>query len=183
MSYTLNKPATEQQLKTFIKTYNTDMRLSLAETDSEYILLEPYETLVNGTVVIDEDEKADYEELVDLNNTNNSTIESENYVNSSITLDTTVSDTFELQAGKQYNTVLTRNITLTIANVTTNKLFSQTLVHVKAPSTYNVTSFGTTYYYNGKKPDLTEDALYDLIYEWDNAGQVWTVGCVKKSSV
>ena len=73
-------------------------------------------------------------------------------------------------------------VTFTLPTVEDNTKFTQILVQVNLIALYSIDT-GTTYFFNGKTPDLSAIGIYDLIYEYDKQNAVWVCGAMKKDTV
>lgn len=76
---------------------------------------------------------------------------------------------------------LSGNTTFTLPTVSNTAIFHQILVQVNMPTAYTII-LGTSTYFGGSAPDLSNTGNYNLIYEYDNALQAWVVGCVSKGA-
>ena len=57
--------------------------------------------------------------------------------------------------------------------------FNQILVQLYMPSVVSI-SLGTSIFFNGKTPDLSESGNYDIIYEFDRSNWEWACGVIYK---
>lgn len=73
----------------------------------------------------------------------------------------------------------TGNTTFTLPTVTDTTVFHQILVQLNLTTVYTI-ALGTSTYFGGTAPDLSETGNYNLVYEYDNALSAWVVGCIDK---
>ena len=92
----------------------------------------------------------------------------------------TYSSTVSLLTNKIYTLTLSGNVTFSLPQATAGVL-NQIEVQLYMPSVYTIT-LGTTTYFGGEAPDISEAGYYTLIYEYDNVHSVWVVGALKKAS-
>ena len=94
---------------------------------------------------------------------------------------TTLSGTSITLTDNSINTLTpTGNTTFTLPTVTDTTIFHQILVQLNLSTVYTIT-LGTTTYFGGTAPDLSNVGNYNLIFEYDNALSAWVVGAVSKS--
>lgn len=91
------------------------------------------------------------------------------------------SSTVNLLTNKIYTLTLSGNITFSLPQATDDVL-NQIEVQLYMPSVYTI-NLGTTTYFGGEVPDISEAGYYTIIYEYDNIHSVWVVGSLKKASV
>lgn len=75
----------------------------------------------------------------------------------------------------------TGTITFTLPTITDNTTFHQILVQLDLSTVVSLT-LGTSYFFGGEAPDLSEAGYYNLIFEYDSTRQGWVVGAVKKAA-
>ena len=73
------------------------------------------------------------------------------------------------------------NVQFSLPTITDYSKFHQIMVQVYMASVKTI-SFGTTYYFNGEAPDVSEAGYYTVIYEFDSWKKQWAVGVLKKAS-
>lgn len=93
----------------------------------------------------------------------------------------TYASTFALTNNTTYKLTLTGNITFSLPTPTSTVVVNQILVQIYM-STARTINLGTSVYFGGEAPDLSEAGYYDLIYEYDNLRSAWVVGALKKAS-
>lgn len=71
-------------------------------------------------------------------------------------------------------------VTFVLPNVSADTKLNQILVQVNLSTVYSI-NVGTTHYFNGKSPQMSSTGMYDLIFEYDEAQNIWVVGCMRKS--
>ena len=76
----------------------------------------------------------------------------------------------------------TADVTFTLPTVTDNTVFHQILIQVDQSTAISWT-WGTTYYFGGVAPDMSNTGYYNIIYEYDSTKQAWCVGAVSKAEV
>lgn len=78
----------------------------------------------------------------------------------------------------QHTITISGNTTFTLPGVSDATKFHQILVLMYMPTLYSLT-LGTTTYFGGIEPDLSDTGRYTLIYEYD--GTQWVVGALYKA--
>lgn len=71
-------------------------------------------------------------------------------------------------------------VNFVLPDISTDTKLNQILVQVKLSTVYSI-NVGTTHYFNGKSPQMSSTGMYDLIFEYDEAQDVWVVGWMRKS--
>jgi len=89
------------------------------------------------------------------------------------------SSTVNLTINKIYTLTLSGNVTFSLPQPTPGVL-NQIEVQLYMPSVYTI-NLGTTTYFGGEVPDISEVGYYTIIYEYDNVHSVWVVGSLKKA--
>jgi len=89
------------------------------------------------------------------------------------------SSTVNLTINKIYTLTLSGNVTFSLPQPTPGVL-NQIEVQLYMPSVYTI-NLGTTIYFGGEVPDISEVGYYTIIYEYDNVHSVWVVGSLKKA--
>lgn len=74
----------------------------------------------------------------------------------------------------------TAAVTFVLPDVSGSDKLNQMLVQVNLSTVYSI-DVGTSYYFNGKSPEMSANGLYNLIYEYDKNANVWVVGWMRKS--
>jgi hypothetical protein len=90
------------------------------------------------------------------------------------------SGTVSLSANNVYTITLSGNVTFSLPQATAGVL-NQIEIQLYMPSVYTI-DLGTTTYFGGEAPDISEAGYYTIIYEYDNIHSVWVVGALKKAS-
>lgn len=90
----------------------------------------------------------------------------------------TYSSTVRLLTNKIYTLTLSGNVTFSLPQATAGVL-NQIEVQLYMPSVYTI-NLGTTTYFGGEAPDISEAGYYTLIYEYDPISSTWVVGALKK---
>lgn len=70
------------------------------------------------------------------------------------------------------------NVTFSLPSPDSN-IFNQMLVLLYMSSAYTI-NLGTSVYFTGSAPDMSNAGYYTIIYEYDNIRSSWTVGALKK---
>ena len=76
----------------------------------------------------------------------------------------------------------TGSVTFTLPTITDNTVFHQILVQLYMASAQTIT-LGTSYYFGGVAPDMSEAGYYNIIFEYDSTKSSWCVGVVNKAEV
>lgn len=92
----------------------------------------------------------------------------------------TYSSTVSLLTNKIYTITISGNVTFSLPQATSGVL-NQIEVQLYMASVYTI-NLGTTTYFGGEAPDISEVGYYTIIYEYDNVHSVWVVGALKKAS-
>lgn len=91
------------------------------------------------------------------------------------------SSTVNLLTNNIYTITLSGNVTFSLPQATAG-ILNQIEIQLYMPSVYTI-DLGTTTYFGGEAPDISEAGYYTIIYEYDNIRSVWVVGSLKKASV
>ena len=91
------------------------------------------------------------------------------------------SGTLTLADNSVYKLSATGTITFSLPSISDTTKFHQILVQLYMASAQTI-NLGTTYYFEGEAPDMSEAGYYNIIYEYDNTRSGWVVGVIKKAS-
>ena len=72
------------------------------------------------------------------------------------------------------------SVVFNLPSVSTSPDFNQILVQVDLSSLHSI-DVGTEHFFNNKAPNLSTTGLYNLIYEYDKANNIWVCGWMRKS--
>lgn len=89
------------------------------------------------------------------------------------------SGTITLEDGRTYRVTPTGGITFTLPTIADLTRFHRILVQVKL-STVVTIDVGTSHFYNNQEISISEEGLYNLIYEYDNNKNYWVCGLLSK---
>ena len=99
---------------------------------------------------------------------------------SSIQNISSTSGTVSLLANNVYKMSLSGATTFSLTTPTNMAILNQIEVQINMSSVQTI-NLGTTRYFGGSAPDLSESGAYTLIYEYDTVNNVWVVGALRKA--
>lgn len=89
------------------------------------------------------------------------------------------SGTLSLTNNRVHKVSATGNITFVLPTGSTSE-FKEIVVLLYLPSIYTI-DLGTTNYFGGNSPSMSEIGYYTIIYEYDSVRSGWSVGVLKKA--
>ena len=104
-----------------------------------------------------------------------------NYVKKTTITNLAYSSSVSLTTNSINKITLTGNVTFSLPTPTDLTILNQIVVNLYMSTAYTI-GFGTTTYFGGEAPDLSEAGYYELIYEYDPISSTWVVGALKKAS-
>lgn len=110
--------------------------------------------------------------------TNSGLLYTKSFVPSNLTVLETTSGTIQLEDNNFYRLTPTDATTFTLPSVSADGKLHQILVQVNLTSAYTL-DLGTTKFFGGGAPDLSQAGSYNLIWEHD-VDLGWICGCLVK---
>lgn len=92
------------------------------------------------------------------------------------------SSTISLETNTVNVLTLTNNVEFVLPTPSDLSITNQIAVHIYMANVYTIT-YGTSIYFTGDAPDISEPGYYDLLYEYDPISNLWVVGVLKKAGV
>ena len=92
----------------------------------------------------------------------------------------TFASTVNLATNTSYILTLGGDVTFVLPNPEAGKL-NQIEVQVYMATAYTI-GLGTSYFFGGESPDMSEAGYYSIMYEYDWLQQQWIVGALKKGA-
>ena len=81
-----------------------------------------------------------------------------------------------------YSITATGNISFELPTITDLTILHKIFVQLYINGNYTVSDIGTEYYFDRLIPLFSAEGMYNIMYEYDNAREVWVAGVVSKGT-